>query len=147
MRPSSLALQPAIASMRFPRSVPNPVSSGVEKGPSRDAEICSQGYGRFQRRRPRNSRGVSTPEHPNKISWTRKMGLCGKNWGWSWITDVDQLKAQQHYVQHLLGKRKSVLQKCCKSGFRLPGGISCTPASSGFPRKRPRESKPEQSGS
>lgn len=69
---------------------------------------------------------MSTPEHPNKISWTRKEGLCGKNWGWNWITEVDQLKAQQHDVQHLLGNRKSMLQKCCK--IKVSGSLGAYPA-------------------
>ena len=108
-RPSSLALQLTRASVRLPRFIPDPVSWGVGKRAPRAAGICSQGDGRFQRRRPRNSTGVSTTGHPNKISWSRKDGLCGKNWGRNWITEVDQLKAQQHYVQYILGKREPVL--------------------------------------
>lgn len=84
-RPSSLALQLTRASVRLPRFILNPVSWGVGK---RAAGICSQGDARFQRR-PRNSTGMSTIGHPNKISWTRKEGLCGKNWRCNWITEVD----------------------------------------------------------
>lgn len=60
-----------------------------------------------------------------------------------WITEVDQLKAQQHYVQHLLGKKVICRNASARSGFSLPEGISCT-STNAFPRGLQRASLSNQ---
>lgn len=146
IRPSSLSLQPATASVRFPRSVPDPMSSGVEKGASKMQGSAPRVMGDSREGDPRTPQVcqlqsiLKNSAGPERRVYVERTG--------DGIGSLRLTSLRPSSIMYSIFQARESL--CCRnavrSGFSLPGGISCTSARNAFPRKRTQESKSEQSG-